>query len=267
MKYKSSLLSKYNSKFVRHYNLYSYFLMRYGGRADFMNLGFNPHYTPFKLEEKDIPNLKYISLYCKLLEGFDNNISNILEISSGLGGGCYLLKHYYSIPEVIGVDYARLNVKYSNKKFNNLGINFYKFSSDNVNKLNKKFDTIISLEASQHYDDWELFLKNTSSLLNENGVFYYADMFTPGDQMIIEKLMLETGWKINKKENITDGIINSINMVQPPAIKSRYYKAICTFLNLNSLDEFEAYNNSKLHQLFKEGELNYIKYILTKSLS
>ena len=98
---------------------------------------------------------------------------NILDI--GCGGG--LLSEPISKlgANVTGIDASEKNIAIakSHLKKSNLNINYY-FSSPENFKQKKKFDAILNMEIIEHVDNVELFLKQSSNLLNKNGVMYIA---------------------------------------------------------------------------------------------
>jgi SAM-dependent methyltransferase len=266
MNYKSSYFGGHIQKIIRGYNLVSFMIL--GGNwkdYDFLNLGYvSSKPLPFQLDNRDKDNTNSISLYAKILEDLPANTGSILEIGSGLGGGCYLLKKYYHIPTVTGIDYAKLNVRYSNKKFNHLGVQYYRCSAENANTLNQKYDAVISVEAALLFYNWELFLKNVSDLITDNGTFLYTDLFTQEDKQTIENLISKVGLKIISMEDIGDGVINSIQQIPGPNKDTFLFKFLKKLLLLGDLDKFDAYNNSELHKKIIHKELIYMKYVIVK---
>ena len=98
---------------------------------------------------------------------------NILDI--GCGGG--LLSEPISKlgANVTGIDASEKNIAIakSHLKKSNLNIKYYCSSPENF-KPKKKFDAILNMEIIEHVDNVELFLKQSSNLLNKNGVMYIA---------------------------------------------------------------------------------------------
>lgn len=264
MTHRSSFVGKHSIKIVRSFNLISFMILnRYWSDINFLNLGYIGNTLPFNLDIEDEKDINSISLYIKTFEGMPENTESVLEIGSGLGGGCYLLKKYYKIPVVIGIDYAKLSVKYSNNKFSSLGINFYQNPAEEILAINKKVDVILSLEASQIFYNWELFFKNVTTLLKNDGTFLYCDIFAKEDIQIIEELINTAGLMIIHKEDISSGVIDSINSSIVLNSKESYlYKLIKKILFLNSLEEFKISNNSKMYHKLVNNELIYIKYII-----
>ncbi len=262
MEIRSTLLGEYNDKFVKHYNKYSENLLKRNELVHFMNLGYIGE-EQFNIKEEDTKSIASVNLYLKVLEGLNTNPVSALEVGSGLGGGCYILKKYLQISEVTGVDYGEKNVIYSNHKFNGIGIDFKHYSSSNFNQLNQTYDLILSLEASQHFDNWELFIENAYKVLNKDGILVYADLFYEKDIEKILKILDNSPLKMVIQEDISAGVIHSIAQMKPPN-KNVAYRLWCAINGMNKINKFEAYNNSAYHKMFQNGSIKYLKFHLKK---
>lgn len=263
MNKRSTFLGDFNKRFVKHYNKYSESLLSKNELVHFMNLGYQGKEV-YHIKDSDQKFALPINLYLKVLDSLETKPLSALEVGSGLGGGCYLLKNYLKIDEVIGVDYAKKNVEYSNFKFNKDGIYFQQYSSDNFPAINKSFDLVLSLEASQHFDNWGLFIENAYKVLNNGGVLIYADLFHQDDIPIIQSIIEASPFEIMIQEDITEGVSTSISFMEPPK-KNFLYKIWCALNGMNDLIQFEAYNNSIYHQKFQNGTIKYFKFHLKKN--
>lgn len=258
-------LGGYRKKMVRSYNFLSFMLIsKRWDRLDFLNLGFVGYKIPFEPEEFDKNSLDSISLYCKTLDGLPDTAKSALEIGSGLGGGCYLLMKYFKIKEVVGIDYAKLNVRYSLSKFSELNINYINLPAEESIKLNRKFDLILSLEASQLFYSWEKFIENIPKLLTDNGSFFYADLFTPEDIINIEHIISSNGLKIKHREDISEGVSKAISKIKKPEKDNMFVSVIKKILLIKVVEKFHAYNNSDFHKRIINKEFIYMKYVITK---
>lgn len=266
MNLRNSYFANHSNKIIRGYNLIS-FMVLYGKwqHLNFLNLGFIGNSLPFKLEKEDEKDIHFISLYAKTLEGLPDNTQTILEIGSGLGGGCYLLKKYYKIPVVNGVDYGKLNVKYSNKKLNPIGVTIIESAAEETYKINKKYDVVISLEASLLFYNWELFLKSVYVLLNDDGTFLYADLFLKDDIIVIENLLEKCGFQIIFKVDITNGVKEAVKQSVIPDTEPPLFKLVKKILQLDVLDKFITNNtDTEMYKKIMSDEFIYMKYIIKK---
>lgn len=236
-------------------------------RVDFMNLGYNGITENLILKKEDLvweQNPYSLHLYIKLFEGISfSKVRNSLEIGCGLGGGCYLLKEYYHINDVTGIDDNRLSLLYNRLKFKRYGISFKYQNANSLYKLNKNYDLIYSLEASQHFEDWSLFFKNIFSLLSEDGYFLYSDIFKYSSIEYLEKLFYENNLKVLLKVDISTSVIRSIesNSIQFNEQKERRLSFMSKLFNLDGL---EPNNASVLYKKLMHKEFVYIKYVISK---
>lgn len=262
----SNYLGEYREKIVRSYNFLSFMLIsKRWDRLDFLNLGYIGYNIPFELNDFDKKSLHSITLYAKTLEKIPTETQSALEIGSGLGGGCYLLKNYFKIKDVVGLDYAKFNARYSSSKFSKFGIKHVNLPAEESYKLNRKFDLILSLEASQLFYSWELFIKNIPDLLTDNGSFFYADLFTPDDKVKIENIISDNGLKIIYSEDISEGVSKAIEQIKKPDDEHFLVNFLRKLLLIKEIDKFHAYNNSDLHNKIKNKDLLYTKYIIVKN--
>lgn len=262
---RSNYLGEYSEKIVRSYNFLSFMLFsKRWNRLDFLNLGYIGYNIPFEIQDFDNDSLNSISLYCKSLENISPNTQSALEIGSGLGGGTFLLKNYFKIKDVVGIDYAKFNVKYCTSKFSKYGIKYINLPAEESYKLNRKFDLILSLEASQLFYSWELFIQNIPNLLTDTGSFFYADLFTPDDKIKIEKIISDNGLKIIYTEDISEGVSKAIEKIKQPEAEPFFVNFARNLLRIKEIDKFHAYNNSDLHHKIINKELIYTKYIIVR---
>ena len=117
----------------------------------------------------------------KLISHFNLNLSsdeplkNIDLLDIGCGGGllCEPLRRLGA--SVTGIDASENNIKAAklHAKEMNLNINYIHSSPENLN-LKKKFDVILNMEIVEHVADINLFMKNCSFLLKNNGIMFVA---------------------------------------------------------------------------------------------
>ncbi len=100
---------------------------------------------------------------------------NILDI--GCGGGLLSEPMYNLGANITGIDasYKNIEIAKIHAKKNNLAINYYCASPENLN-LNKKFDIILNMEIVEHVDDVNFFIKKSSEYLKKNGIMFIATL-------------------------------------------------------------------------------------------
>jgi 2-polyprenyl-3-methyl-5-hydroxy-6-metoxy-1,4-benzoquinol methylase len=256
----SILSASQNNKLKSWYNVHALSLWVKNKKVHLMNLGYIDSSTP-KLPELNSFTWEFSSamlgLYLKTLEGTTPHLQSALELGSGLGGGCLLLKQLYKVEHVLGIDQSFFNVIYSRKKFSSLGINYKKSNAEKLKSLKRQFNLILSIEMSQHIINTEAFFKGIHDSLLPNGVFCYSDIFNQNEVPALKKTIEKCGLIIIHEVDLTKGVCKSIELMGKQSRQSFIQKAEKLFLNT---DEFEPYINSKLHTNLVSGKFIYLSF-------
>ena len=104
-------------------------------------------------------------------------LKNIKILDIGCGGGLLCEPLSKLGAQVIGIDASEKNIKIAkvHAKKNNLNINYYCTSPENViTKL--KFDIVLNMEIVEHVNDINYFLKESSKFLKKNGLMFIATL-------------------------------------------------------------------------------------------
>lgn len=111
-----------------------------------------------------------ISSIKKILKEININIKKLELLDVGCGNG-YLTKIISNeFSKTIGVDLSQEGIKQA-KNYINDKLNFLNTDTENLINKGKKFDFISSFEVIEHQYLPDLFLKNISRLLKNNGYF------------------------------------------------------------------------------------------------
>jgi 2-polyprenyl-3-methyl-5-hydroxy-6-metoxy-1,4-benzoquinol methylase len=256
---KNNLLT--NNQNIKINNTYFFNTIKFilkNQKQDFINLGFidDDNYNKLGIVAKKNNSHwnKYfymINLYLKSFEKIEfSNINSALEIGSGVGGGAYLLKEYFNIKNVVGVDASQLHIIYSKLKFNKNGIIFKNFTSDNFTELKTKFDLIYSIEASSHFQDLDVFFTNVNQSLHKDGIFLYVDLFKSEQIDEIKNSILKYKFNIIMEDDISEGVLNSIS-----------YTSKLMKNELRNADGMEVSMNSELYINLNKKKYKYVKFI------
>ena len=100
---------------------------------------------------------------------------SILDI--GCGGGLLSEPMSRLGAKVVGIDASKKNIeiaKYHLKK-NNLKIEYFNSTPDNFD-YPKKFDVILNMEIVEHVENIDLFIKESSKFLKNNGIMFIATL-------------------------------------------------------------------------------------------
>jgi len=115
-------------------------------------------FSHFKLDSKDTKSLKKLK---------------VLDIGCGGGLLCEPLKRLGA--EVTGIDASKNNIEVAklHAKEMDLDINYIHCPPESM-QLKNQFDVILNMEVVEHVSDVNLFIKNCSKLIKDNGIMFVA---------------------------------------------------------------------------------------------
>ena len=181
-----------------------------GRKRKFMNLGFEGSQYAIKPEDK--ADGHHIALYIELLkmaEGIDEKGKtwSALEIGCGRGGGCYVMKNYFGITDITGMDLSAGNIKLA-KKFVPKGKFLVADASDF--KTDSIYDLILNRESSHAYPSRAAFFKNVAGIINANSFFVFGDLIKSSKLHTVEDMITKSGLKIVASKTINQNVLASL---------------------------------------------------------
>ena len=244
---------------------YQYISARIGNDpVNFLNYGYMPlEGNSIDLQTEDEMNRPAIQLYHHVASGAELKNKNILEVSCGHGGGASFIKRYHQPKTYTAIDQNPKAIERNQKNYKNLDIDFRVGDAQNLDFPENNFDAVINVEASHCYPRQDSFFKSAHRVLQRGGHLLYADFRTPTDSIQLEKDILDSGFQIKSKTNITP------HMVQALQKTSERYRILAHKLapkNLHNLMEtFAAVEGTSIYNSFVNGERIYWNYQLVKA--
>ncbi|MCB2196357.1 MAG: class I SAM-dependent methyltransferase [Bacteroidetes bacterium] len=231
---------------------------------NFMNYGFKNLSADeeINLLHDDEKNRYFIQLYDHVISKVDLYYKDILEVSSGRGGGASYINRYYAPKTYTGVESSKNLINFCNSYYDEPGLSFIKASEKKIPFSSESFDVLINIGAARFYDDFPKFCNEVYRVLRKDSIFIFAD--------IIEKRYLETvkhqlrmaGFTIEYKDDITKNITAFIEdepihdySFKKERIPGFMKKAFSPFIKNHDPDSSESLLN---------GNAVFMSYILKK---
>lgn len=258
------LSNRQNEKIKRWYNFFNFIVRLKNKNIEFLNLGYvessESEFDTLDIEDRtnDLRQ-RQIQLYIKLISNIKWHNKNIAEVGSGFGGGNIVLKKYFKYKTYVGFDANQYSINKCNKKLRDDNTMFYKYSYQSFVNLNRKYDFIISLEASLHFEDIDLFFKNVSNSLINGGYFLYGDIFPTNNLSNITNLLQEHKLELINKTIVTDNVVKSIETNPDLSLIQRIWHYI--FLEKGNLGFTKK---STFYKKLVSHELEYILFVFCK---
>lgn len=223
----------------------------------FLNNGYSPAYPEFE-------NLLFkhqLSLYKKCIEGLDLDNKTVLEVGCGRGGGSKWISENYNV-DMHGCDITPVNVEVC--KLNESENLHYKFGrADNLPYESESIDILISIEASQAFDDLGDFFKNSYFKIKDGGKIIIMDGYGISEKSISSGMrnvetyrqLAELYYKNVEIEILTDNVKESC--LQDSDLMQQYIQdqEVAEFMSQVSGESYKKYNN---------GHRGYFKLTGTK---
>ncbi|CCB87863.1 methyltransferase domain-containing protein [Simkania negevensis] len=123
------------------------------------------------------------------------NRDKVLELGCGLGLGTVFLYENYYIDEIIGVDFsenqiARAMELHSDLLAHSKKVVFQKGDAQSLEFEDESFSKVISIEAAQHFESFELFANESYRVLKKDGLLGIATFFGKGAEGFSEACSL-----------------------------------------------------------------------------
>lgn len=137
------------------------------------NKKFSNEYDKLRKENKgynandliEIPNFR------KILPEVKNK--SILDLGCGYGETDKYLKEQ-GASYVMGIDISKHMIEIANKENKIEGVEYHVMPMEDISKLDKRFDIVISSLAFHYIKDYQKLIQDISNLLTENGVLVFS---------------------------------------------------------------------------------------------
>lgn len=96
----------------------------------------------------------------------------VLDFASGCGYGSFLLSVNPDVEVVVGIDKDAEAIKWAQKEF---GTAKTEFRCKDIEDVNEKFDTLVSLEAIEHFEDLTLIPRLAERCETDNIIISYPN--------------------------------------------------------------------------------------------
>src|SRR5271168_1780919 len=127
------------------------------------------------LAPEDEPNRYWIQLYHRTASQADLGGKQVLEVSSGHGGGAAYLVRTLRPASYTGLDYNPDGVAFAQKRHNLPGLDFVHGNAESMSFPDESYDAVVNVEASHAYPHFDRFLPEMVRVLRPGGHFLYAD--------------------------------------------------------------------------------------------
>ncbi len=228
----------------------------------FMNYGYaslNGPDLPLEPEDQHEPfgaHLYHIAVSHVPVEGRE-----LLEVSSGRGGGASYITRYLHPRRYVGLDISDKNVEACNRVYAHLpAVEFIQGEAEKLPLRDSSFDHVISVEASRAYGDIMQFFAEVRRVLRPEGTFLLTDMRWHEDMTVLKQQIADAGFTIQQEINIAPNVVSALERDNQRKVELISQRVPRMFLS--AFSEFAGTIGSDRYKAFADGRMNYFSWNL-----
>jgi ubiquinone/menaquinone biosynthesis C-methylase UbiE len=230
----------------------------------FLNYGWLPTGSSWvpTLLPSDEPHATGIHLYQRVVEGVDLRGKDVLEVSSGHGGGASYVQRYLGPRSVVAIDRNPVAIKFARQRYANSGVSFRCADASALPFRSGSLNAVINVEASHGYPDAMRFFEEVRRVLRPEGHFLFADFRFAEECGQLQRDLLATGLQLVIKEDITEGVVRALDATTDRN-RAKIRRWAAPWMR-HAVEEFAGVAGSRMYEGFKTGGIVYLRYVLER---
>ena len=229
----------------------------------FLNYGFlTASSASIDLRPEDEANRASIQLYDLVTRPLDLSGLDVLEVSSGRGGGARFLNAYRKPKLMIGLDRTEQAVAYCRRQHSESGLHFICGDAQQLPFPAASFHAVVNVEASHCYPDVPQFFREVHRVLRSGGHFLYADMRKLPTLDSLRQELHESGLKKLEEEDITPDVVRALEQSNDRV--SELINRSAPRLMRRFFSYFAATKGTGVYTQLRSGAVRYVRYVLQK---
>lgn len=239
------------------------FLSRRGDRAriTFLNFG----YAPVTAAVADAFARPKAQLYEEVVGPAELAGKDILEVSSGRGGGAAHLVRRHRPRSYVGLDLSDRAVAFCQAHHAEPGLTFLCGDAEALPFNASRFDAVLNVEAAMNYSSMDRFVQEVYRVLRPGGSFLFADQCAAGDAADLTAALVRPGFEIERERDITANIVAALDE------STERTTALIDTLVVRPLrplvQQFAGVRGTIVYRRFASGELRYKLFALRKPVA
>jgi SAM-dependent methyltransferase len=169
---------------------------------------------PLALDAEDEPDRPFVQLYHHVARSAGENAlvgRDVLEVSSGRGGGAAFMAKYMGSRLVIGMDRAEHAVRYSVSRHRRTNLAYCAGDAEALPFADARFDVVVNIESSHCYGSMVTFLREVRRVLRPGGAFGWADVRDTHERAALDAAFREAALPPELTEDITANVLASLD--------------------------------------------------------
>jgi SAM-dependent methyltransferase len=205
-----------------------------------------------------------IQLYHHVASGADIAGKDVLEVSSGRGGGASYVCRYLGPRTMTAIDIAPSAVAFCRRTHRLPGLRFLLGDAEDLPMLDNSVDIVVNIEASFCYGRIDRFLQEVRRVLRPGGHFLFADLRLLDEVDALTAALERSGLEIVRSEDITANVSSALQLDGPR--RAAGAAKLGSFATRGAMRLFVGAPGTRVPKLLQTGRMRYRCFVLQKSL-
>lgn len=228
----------------------------------FMNYGYADDAPPPKLKAADWDERYPAHLYHRVASRVDLKDRDVLEVSSGRGGGASYVKRYLGPRKLVGLDIAASAVAFCRRVHKVEGLEFRQGDAERLPFPDASFDAVINVEASFCYPTIDRFYAEVKRVLRPGGHFLYADLRWDFEIPEFDRGLAESGLQLIERTEITQNVVRALELDGDR--RQAANRRECPRFLQNLMGKFIGVSGTRIPVDLGSGRMRYFACVLQK---
>ena len=231
----------------------------------FMNYGYHTpelNENSLRMEPEDEAERYFGQLYYQLACKVDLAGKDVLEVSSGHGGGASFVMRYLKPASYTGLERNPQAVAFTQQRHNVSGLRFVEGDAQAMQFADEQFDVVLNVEASHAYAEPLRFYQEVARVLKPGGMFLTTDFRPLVELEQWRAYVLSSGLTLLEEQDITQQVVASMELVSEQRAQMIDERISWPFRAW--FRQFAGVQGSTVFQNLANGTWTYRNFILQK---
>lgn len=215
------------------------------------------------LDRNDEAHRPFVQLYHHVAESAGLAGKDVLDVSSGRGGGTSFMAKYMQPRFITGMDLSERAVAYSTRKHRLPNLAYCTGDAETLPFADESFDVVVNVEASHCYGSMVGFLREVRRVLRPGGSFVWADVRNAHDLEALDDAFRKAQLLPSRTEDITANVLASLD--QTTELKMRAVRRYVPRPLVPLILEFGGVPGSIIYRELARRDKRYLHYACRKA--
>jgi SAM-dependent methyltransferase len=203
---------------------------------------------------------------CQLYDRVDGDVAvegrDVLEVSSGRGGGAAFIARCRQPRTLIGIDIAGPAVTFCRKVHRLRNLRFLQGDAEELPLFESSVDVVINVEASFCYGDFERFLNEVWRVLRPGGYFLHADLRLRSEIAEWQASIARSGLDLVECDDITANVVRALDL--DSGRREQEVRQGAPWYLRTAMRTFGGTRGTHIPRMLASGEMCYRRFVLKK---